>query len=69
MCIKQLYDEEVLTEDQIMKWYNAKPTKALDKEAQKFFREKTAPFIEWLKSNDSDDDGEDGEEDDDDDED
>jgi len=47
--LNAFYDEEVVDEDIIMKWYKH-PTKKIDMEVGKLVRKKATPFIEWLEN-------------------
>lgn len=65
--MKHLYEEDIYTDEFLIKWYNRK--KKLDREcalndrkAEKQFKELIAKFIEWLETAEED---EDEEEDDD----
>lgn len=47
--LNAFYDEEVIDEDIIMKWYKH-PTKKIDAEVGKQIRKKATPFIQWLET-------------------
>eukprot|EP01004_Peranema_trichophorum_P004385 NODE_3310_length_1375_cov_57.019968_g2877_i0.p2 GENE.NODE_3310_length_1375_cov_57.019968_g2877_i0~~NODE_3310_length_1375_cov_57.019968_g2877_i0.p2 ORF type:complete len:165 (+),score=38.90 NODE_3310_length_1375_cov_57.019968_g2877_i0:744-1238(+) len=63
IILKTFYDLNVLSEEAILSWHTGKNTKAVDKAAQLYFKEKSQPLIDWLKEEDDDDEEEEDEED------
>lgn len=69
--MKLMYDEEVFSDEFLIKWYNRKSKldkhcAMYDRDAEKAFRGLIAKFIEWLQQADEneEEDGEDDEEED-----
>ena len=60
-----LYDEEIVTEEDMLKWDELPSDKAVivEQEEAESIRAKAAPFITWLRENDDDDESEEEEED------
>ena len=48
MILKAFFDRDVLSEEAIVQWHSGRSVKHLDRETQKFFKEKSSPFVEWL---------------------
>eukprot|EP00755_Sulcionema_specki_P004149 Sspe_Gene.29377::Locus_13891_Transcript_2_2_Confidence_0.800_Length_1114::g.29377::m.29377/K03262/EIF5; translation initiation factor 5 len=53
MALKKLYDFDIISEESIMKWAS-KPPKKVEPEVAEEIREKTAPFLDWLKQGSED---------------
>jgi len=66
MIFECLYDEEIVTEEDMIKWDELPCDKAVivEQEEAESIRAKAAPFITWLKENDDDEDEDSEEEDD-----
>lgn len=63
--LKEFFDNGVVNEETVLGWHSSKiPKTSIDKTVLKFFREKSAPLIEWLKEDDDESDEEDEESDD-----
>merc|ERR1712228_225685 len=61
-----LYENDIVEEEDLLKWDALELDKAVivDQEEAQIIRQKAAPFIKWLKENDSDDSDESDESDD-----
>eukprot|EP00993_Chasmostoma_nieuportense_P001069 NODE_1982_length_1316_cov_94.193440_g1885_i0.p1 GENE.NODE_1982_length_1316_cov_94.193440_g1885_i0~~NODE_1982_length_1316_cov_94.193440_g1885_i0.p1 ORF type:complete len:374 (+),score=132.74 NODE_1982_length_1316_cov_94.193440_g1885_i0:56-1177(+) len=54
ILLKKAYDSEIISEPTIHTWYEGKPLKGIDKQAQQSMKAKAQPFIEWLKDDEGD---------------
>jgi translation initiation factor 5 len=63
--LKLFYDEDILEEEQILKWGEKSQKKYVTKEDNKEIRSKAEPFLKWLKEAEEESDDESGEDDDD----
>eukprot|EP00667_Euglena_gracilis_P014527 EG_transcript_15062 len=61
ILLKKFFDADLISEDSIVAWHDKKKgPKGLSKEDFAYFKEKAAPFVEWLQqSDDEDEDGSD----------
>eukprot|EP00996_Jenningsia_fusiforme_P001641 NODE_2512_length_1181_cov_27.063604_g2294_i0.p1 GENE.NODE_2512_length_1181_cov_27.063604_g2294_i0~~NODE_2512_length_1181_cov_27.063604_g2294_i0.p1 ORF type:complete len:360 (+),score=79.81 NODE_2512_length_1181_cov_27.063604_g2294_i0:95-1081(+) len=67
IALKKFYDYDVLSEEAIINWHEAKAVKGLSKETQASLKESAQPLIDWLRQNEEDEDEDEEDEEDEDD--